>query len=48
MNLQSILLLGAILVVALIVLVRYIRRPKRCGGSCGSCQCNCEADRCHN
>ena len=40
MNLQSIILLSVILLVAAIVAYRYIRRQKR-NGCCGSCNCNC-------
>ena len=40
MNLQSIILLSVIIVVAAIVAYRYIRRQKR-NGCCGSCNCNC-------
>ena len=38
MNVQSILLLTLIVVVAGIVLVRYVRVQRRTGG-CGTCQC---------
>ncbi len=43
MNLQSIILLSIILLVAAIVAYRYIRRQKRNGG-CGSCNCSCNCN----
>ncbi|MBR4758171.1 MAG: hypothetical protein IK084_05110 [Bacteroidaceae bacterium] len=42
MNLQSILLLTVILLVAYIVGYRYYRRQRRTGG-CGSCNCQCDS-----
>ena len=40
MNIQSILILTAILITAVIVAYRYIHRQKRTGG-CGTCNCSC-------
>ncbi|MCR4920279.1 MAG: hypothetical protein K5945_01030 [Bacteroidaceae bacterium] len=38
MNLQSLLLLALIVVVAGLVLIHYVKSQKRTGG-CGSCRC---------